>query len=150
MPFLLALDHLQDPQNLGSLLRTAEAVGVHGVALPKDRSAAVTTTVARASSGAVEHLALCAVTNLARTLAWYKERGVWVVGLDTAGETRYDDLAYDWPVVVVVGSEDKGLRPLIQRACDYRVRIPMTGKVASLNATVAGSILLYHVWRARE
>ena len=150
LPFLLALDHLQDPQNLGSLLRTAEAVGVHGVALPKDRSAAVTTAVARASSGAVEHLALCAVTNLARTLAWYKERGVWVVGLDTAGETRYDDLAYDWPVVVVVGSEDKGLRPLIQRACDYRVRIPMTGKVASLNATVAGSILLYHVWRARE
>ena len=150
LPFLLALDHLQDPQNLGSLLRTAEAVGVHGVALPKDRSAGVTTTVARASSGAVEHLALCAVTNLARTLAWYKERGVWVVGLDTAGETRYDDLAYDWPVVVVVGSEDKGLRPLIQRACDYRVRIPMTGKVASLNATVAGSILLYHVWRARE
>ena len=72
------------------------------------------------------------------------------MGLDTAGETRYDDLAYDWPVVVVVGSEDKGLRPLIQRACDYRVRIPMTGKVASLNATVAGSILLYHVWRARE
>ncbi len=150
LPFLLALDHLQDQQNLGSLLRTAEAVGVHGVALPKDRSVAVSTTVARASSGAVEHLALCSVTNLMRTLAWYKERGVWIVGLDPAGETQYDTLAYDWPVVVVVGSEDKGLRPLIRRACDYRVRIPMTGKVASLNAAVAGSLLLYHIWRSRE
>ncbi len=148
-PFLLALDHLQDPQNLGSLLRTAEAVGVHGVALPKDRSAAVNTTVARASSGAVEHLAVCAVPNLVRALAQYKERGVWVVGLDPAGETRYDTLDYDWPVAVVVGSEDKGLRPLVKRACDYRVHIPMTGKVASLNAAVAGSLLLYHIWRTR-
>lgn len=150
LPFLLALDHLQDPQNLGSLLRTAEAVGVHGVVLPKDRSAGVGTTVARASSGAVEHLALCAATNLMRALAWYKERGVWVVGLDPAGETRFDALAYDRPVAVVVGSEDKGLRPLIRRACDYRVHIPMTGKVASLNAAVAGSLLLYHIWRSRE
>ena len=149
-PFVLALDHLQDPQNLGSLLRTAEAVGVHGVVLPKDRSAAVSTTVARASSGAVEHLAVCAVPNLVRALAQYKERGVWVVGLDPAGETRYDTLDYDWPVAVVVGSEDKGLRPLVKRACDYRVRIPMTGRVASLNAAVAGSLLLYHIWRKRE
>lgn len=149
-PFLLALDHLQDPQNLGSLLRTAEAVGVHGVVLPKDRSAPVNATVARASSGAVEHLALCDTTNLMRALAWYKERGVWVVGLDPAGETRYDALAYDWPVAVVVGSEEKGLRPLIRRACDYRVHIPMTGKVASLNAAVAGSLLLYHIWWTRE
>ena len=149
-PFLLALDHLQDPQNLGALLRTAEAVGVHGVALPKDRSAPVSAAVARASSGAVEHLALCGVTNLARTLAWYKERGVWVVGLDPAGETPYDAPAYDWPLAVVVGGEEKGLRPVVRRACDYRVRIPMTGQVASLNAAVAGSLLLYHIWRARR
>ncbi|MYB75992.1 MAG: 23S rRNA (guanosine(2251)-2'-O)-methyltransferase RlmB [Chloroflexi bacterium] len=149
-PLLLALDHLQDPQNLGSLLRTAEAVGVHGVVLPKDRNAPVSTTVARASSGAVEHLALCDVTNLMRALAWYKERGVWVVGPDPAGETRYDALAYDWPVAAVVGSEEKGLRPLIRRACDYLVHIPMTGKVASLNAAVAGSLLLYHIWWTRE
>lgn len=150
LPFLLALDHLQDPQNVGSLLRTAEAVGVHGVALPKDRSATVNPTVARASSGAVEHLALCEVTNLMRALAWYQERGVWVVGLDPAGETRYDALAYDWPVAVVVGSEDKGLRPLVKRACDHLVHFPMTGSVASLNAAVAGSLLLYHVWRTRD
>lgn len=149
-PFLLALDHLQDPQNLGSLLRTAEAVGVHGVVLPKDRSAPVNATVARASSGAVEHLALCDTTNLMRALAWYKERGVWVVGLDPAGETRYDALDYAWPVAVVVGSEDKGLRPIVRRACDYLVHIPMTGSVASLNAAVAGSLLLYHIWRTRE
>ena len=148
-PFLLALDHLQDPQNLGSLLRTAEAVGVHGVVMPKDRSAPVNATVARASSGAVEHLALCDATNLTRALAWYKERGVWVVGLDPRGETRYDALAHDWPVAVVVGSEDRGLRPLVQRACDYLVHIPMTGRVASLNAAVAGSLLLYHIWRQR-
>jgi 23S rRNA (guanosine2251-2'-O)-methyltransferase len=150
LPFVLALDHLQDTQNLGSLLRTAEAVGVHGVALPNDRSAAVNATVSRASSGAVEHLALCAVSNLVRALAWYRERGIWVVGLDPAGETRYDELDYDWPLAVVVGSEDKGLRTLVKRACDYRVHIPMTGRVASLNAAVAGSILLYQVWRARE
>ena len=149
-PFLLALDHLQDPQNLGSLLRTAEAVGVHGVVLPKDRSAPVNATVARASSGAVEHLALCDATNLMRALAWYKERGVWVVGLDRAGETRYDALAYDWPVAVVVGSEDRGLRPLVQRACDHLVHIPMAGRVASLNAAVAGSLLLYYIWQKRE
>lgn len=149
-PFLLALDHLQDPQNLGSLLRTAEAVGVHGVVLPKDRSATVNPTVARASSGAVEHLALCEVSNLMRALAWYKERGVWVVGLDPTGETRYETLAYDWPVAVVVGSEDKGLRPLVRRACDHLVHFPMTGRVASLNAAVAGSLLLYHIWRTRE
>ena len=150
LPFLLALDHLQDPQNVGSLLRTAEAVGVHGVMLPKDRSATVNPTVARASSGAVEHLALCEATNLMRALAWYQARGVWVVGLDPAGETRYDALAYDWPVAVVVGSEDKGLRPLVKRACDYLVHFPMTGSVASLNAAVAGSLLLYHIWRTRE
>ena len=150
LPFILALDHLQDPQNLGALLRTAEAVGVHGVALPKDRSAGVTAAVARASSGAVEHLALCGVTNLARTLAWYKERGVWVVGLDPDGETPYDAPDYDWPLAVVVGSEEKGLRPVVRRACDYRVRIPMAGKVASLNAAVAGSLLLFHVRRARD
>ena len=149
-PFVLALDHLQDPQNLGTLLRTAEAVGVHGVVLPKDRSAAVSATVARASSGAVEHVALCAATNLVRALAWYKEQGVWVVGLDPAGDTRYDALDYAWPVAVVVGSEDKGLRPLVKRACDHLVHIPMTGKVASLNAAVAGSLLLYHVWRVRD
>lgn len=149
-PFLLALDHLQDPQNLGSLLRTAEAVGVHGVVLPRDRSATVNATVARASSGAVEHLALCAVTNLMRALTWYKERGVWVVGLDPAGETSYDALDYDWPVAVVVGSEDKGLRPLVRRVCDHLVHIPMVGSVASLNAAVAGSLLLYHVWTARK
>lgn len=149
-PFVLALDHLQDPQNLGTLLRTAEAVGVHGVVLPKDRSAAVSATLARASSGAAEHLALCAATNLMRALAWYKEQGVWVVGLAPDGDTRYDALDYDWPAVVVVGSEDKGLRPLVRRACDHLVNIPMTGKVASLNAAVAGSLLLYHIWRARE
>ena len=149
-PFILALDHLQDPQNLGSLLRTAEAVGVHGVMLPKDRSVGASTTVSRASSGAVEHLALCAVTNLVRALAWYKEHGVWVVGLDPAGDTQYDEIAYDRPVAVVVGSEEKGLRPLVRRECDYRVQIPMAGKVASLNAAVAGSLLLYHIWRAHE
>lgn len=150
LPFLLALDHLQDPQNLGSLIRTAEAVGVHGVVLPKDRSVAANATVARASSGAVEHLALCAVANLMRALAWYKERGVWVVGLDPAGDERYDALNYDWPVVVVVGSEEKGLRPLVRRSCDHLVHFPMVGKVASLNAAVAGSLLLYHIWRTRE
>ncbi len=150
LPLVLALDLLQDPQNLGSLLRTAEAVGVHGVLLPKDRSVGASATVSRISSGAAEHLSLCAVTNLTRALAWYKERGIWVVGLDPAGETQFDAPDYERPLAVVVGSEGKGLRPLVRRACDYCVHIPMTGKVASLNAAVAGSILLYHVWRTRQ
>jgi len=149
-PFLLVLDHPQDPQNVGSLIRTAEAVGVHGILLPKDRSVALSSTLARVSAGAIEHVALCQVTNLARTLQELKQQGVWVIGLEAGGNTAYDQLDYQFPLAVVVGSEGEGMQHLVKRTCDYLVRLPMRGMVASLNAAVAGSILLYHVWRVRQ
>ncbi len=150
-PFLLLLDLLQDPQNLGTLLRTAEAVGVHGVYLPRRRGARVTPAVVRASAGAVEHLAVAQVTNLARWIERLKERGIWVYGLERdprAASLFETDLS--GPIALVVGSEGEGLRPLVRRRCDGLLYLPMEGRVNSLNAAVAGSIALYHAWRCRQ
>jgi 23S rRNA (guanosine2251-2'-O)-methyltransferase len=148
-PFLLILDALQDPQNLGTLLRTAEGVGVHGVLLPLRHTATITPAVVSASSGASEHL-LIAQANLAQAIAALKETGVWVVGLhggreaEPAGRVRLDG-----PIALVVGSEGQGMRPLIRESCDILMRLPMRGKVESFNAAVAGSIALYLAWQAR-
>lgn len=148
-PFLLILDALQDPQNLGTLLRTAEGVGVHGVLLPLRHTVTVTPAVVNASSGASEHL-LIAQANLAQAIAALKEAGVWVVGLhggreaEPAGRVRLDG-----PIALVVGSEGQGMRPLIRESCDILMRLPMRGKVESFNAAVAGSIALYLAWQAR-
>lgn len=150
-PFLLALDSLQDPQNVGSLLRTAEAVGVHGVILPKDRAVGVTPAVSRASAGAVEHLLVAQVTNLAQTLEALKAEGLWVVGLESdpsLQDYRLADLS--GPLAIVVGSEGYGLRRLVAERCDLLLKLPMKGRIGSLNVSVAGSILLYHAWSARE
>jgi 23S rRNA (guanosine2251-2'-O)-methyltransferase len=149
-PLLLVLDAVQDVQNLGSLLRTAEAVGAHGVILPKHRAAGVTSAVRKASAGAVEHLAVTRVTNLVRTLRLLKEQGIWVVGLDMAGSQAYDEVDWDMPVAIVVGSEGRGLSRLVRETCDFLVRLPMRGHVESLNAAVAGSIVLYAAWRGRS
>lgn len=148
-PFLLILDCLQDVQNFGSLLRTAEAVGVHGVIIPKRRAVGVTSAVRKASAGAVEHLRIARVTNLARTIAALKERGLWVIGLDMAGERSYDEADLDMPLAVVVGGEGQGISRLVREHCDFLVRLPMRGQVGSLNAAVAGSIVLYEAWRRR-
>ncbi len=147
---LLALDAVQDVHNLGSLLRTAEAIGVHGVLLPKHRAAGVTATVRKASAGAVEHLCIAQVTNLNRALDDLKKAGLWIVGLDMAAERVYDEIDWRMPVVLVVGSEGRGLSRLTRETCDLLVRLPMGGKVDSLNAAVAGSIVLYTVWRMRN
>ncbi|MDZ4199903.1 MAG: 23S rRNA (guanosine(2251)-2'-O)-methyltransferase RlmB [Kiritimatiellia bacterium] len=146
----LLLDHLQDPQNLGSLLRSADAAGVHGVFLPRDRCADVTPAVVRASSGACEHLRIARVPNLRRTLLDLRERGVRVWGLegDPAAQL-YTETPLDGPVGLVVGSEGEGLTHAVRNACDGRIRIPMLGSVASLNAAIAGSIVLFHI-RARR
>ncbi len=146
---ILALDAIQDVNNLGSLIRTADAVGAHGVILPGHRAAGVTPAVRKASAGAVAHLPIAQVTNLTRTLEDLKQQGVWVVGLDMAGQQAYDQ--YDWstPTALVVGSEGKGLGRLVAQTCDVLVRLPMRGHVDSLNAAVAGSIVLYHAWRSR-
>jgi 23S rRNA (guanosine2251-2'-O)-methyltransferase len=148
---LLVLDLLQDPQNVGSLLRTAEAVGVHGVIIPRRRAVAITPAVVSASAGAVEYLLVAQVTNLARTLDELKRHDVWVAGLEAdAGAALCDQADLRGPLALVVGSEGSGLRRLVREKCDFLVRLPMYGRVASLNAAVAGSVALYEVERQRR
>lgn len=148
-PFLLLLDALQDPQNLGTLFRTAEAVGVHGVILPPRRTATVTPAVVNASSGACEHL-LVGQQNLAQAIRTLKDENVWVVGLEGSPEAQPPEkVRLDGALALVVGSEGEGMRRLVRDSCDLLLRLPMRGQVASLNAAVAGSIALYMAWRAR-
>jgi 23S rRNA (guanosine2251-2'-O)-methyltransferase len=148
-PFVVLLDLIQDPQNFGSLLRTAEAVGVHGVVIPKRRGVGVTESVVRASSGACEHL-LIARDNLVETIKRLKAAHVWLVGLenDPQGQ-RLEEVDLSGPVGLVIGSEAKGMRRLVRESCDFLVQLPMRGRVESLNATVAGSIALYAIWKTR-
>jgi 23S rRNA (guanosine2251-2'-O)-methyltransferase len=149
-PFLLILDTLQDPQNLGTLLRTAEIVGVQGVLLPLKHTVTVTPAVVNASSGASEHLLVVQV-NLAQAIAGLKENGVWVVGMDAGPKSLPPEgVRLDGPLALVVGSEGQGMRPLVRDSCDYLLRLPMRGKVESFNAAVAGSIALYLAWQARS
>lgn len=148
-PFLLILDTLQDPQNFGSLLRTAEIVGVHGVVLPHRHTATVTPAVVNASSGASEHL-LIAQGNLAQTIEALKQNDVWVVGLDGGEEAQLPDkLRLDGAIALVVGNEGEGMRRLVRESCDLLLRLPMRGQIDSLNAAVAGSVALYLAWQAR-
>jgi 23S rRNA (guanosine2251-2'-O)-methyltransferase len=148
-PFFLLLDTLQDPQNLGSLLRTAEAVGVHGVLLPLKRTATVTPSVVSASSGASEHL-LIAQANLAQAIERLKQNDIWIIGLDAGPDSQLADrVNLDGPIALVVGSEGEGMRRLVRESCDVLLRLPMVGKIESLNAAVAGSVVLYLVLSAR-
>lgn len=150
-PFLVAFDHLEDPNNVGAILRTAEIVGVHGVLLPRQRAAGVTPAVVNVSAGAVEHMWLAEVSNLAQALQSLKENQVWVIGLDYAPEAiSYHQANLAGAVVLVVGSEGKGLSRLIRQTCDFLVKLPMRGRVESLNASVACGLVLYEVWRTRE
>ena len=150
-PFVLILDTLNDPQNFGTLLRTAEAVGVHGVVLPLARTVAVTPAVVNASSGASEHL-LIAQANLSQTIDALKEANVWAVGLDQDGEMFRADghPPLQGGLASVVGSEGEGIRPLVKSKCDILLRLPMQGKIESLNAAVAGSVALYLAYLARQ
>jgi 23S rRNA (guanosine2251-2'-O)-methyltransferase len=148
-PLILILDTLQDPQNLGTLLRTAEVVGVHGVLLPFRRTATITPAVVSASSGASEHL-LIAQANLAQSIELLKEAGIWVVGLEGSPRAQTpDQVRLEGPLALVVGSEGEGMRPLVAKSCDLLLRLPMRGRIESLNAAVAGSIALYLAWSAR-
>lgn len=150
-PFLLVLDSLQDPQNFGTLLRTAQATDVHGVIIPEHRAVAVTPAVSNASAGAVEHLRVARVTNLARTLRDLKDRGVWVYGLDVDATQPYYEQDLRGPLALVVGSEGAGLGRLVQETCDALVNIPMAAEaIQSLNASVAGSLVLYDAFRQRR
>jgi 23S rRNA (guanosine2251-2'-O)-methyltransferase len=148
-PLLAAVDEITDPQNLGSLIRSAEAAGVHGLILPKKRTVSITGTVAKASAGAVAHLPLCRVTNLGRVLEELKERGLWVAGLAGEAESLIYQLDLSIPLVWVIGSEGKGLRASIRAKCDFLAAIPMRGKIESLNAAVAGAIAFFETLRQR-
>lgn len=149
-PIVLAVDALQDPQNFGSLLRTALAAGALGAILPERRSVGVTAAVGRASAGAIEHLRIARVVNLVRALRELQEAGLWVVGLDAGAPITYDQADLTAPLVVVVGSEGTGLGRLVSETCDVVVQLPMVGSTESLNAAVAGSIVLYEALRQRR
>jgi 23S rRNA (guanosine2251-2'-O)-methyltransferase len=147
---VLLLDRLQDPQNVGTLLRTAEAVDVQGVILPQRRAVDITPTVVKASAGATEHLCIAQATNLARTVVHLQEAGLWVLGLEEDPQAMlYTEVDWKRPLALVVGSEGFGLRRLVRERCDGLVRLPMRGSIGSLNAAVAGSVILYEVWRGR-
>lgn len=149
-PFILLLDELEDPHNLGSIMRTADAVGAHGIIIPKRRSVGLTATVAKASTGAIEYIPVARVTNLARTIEELKERGVWIVGTDAKGADDYRNLDGKMPLALIIGSEGKGIGRLIKEKCDFLIKMPMVGHVTSLNASVAASLLMYEVYRKRH
>lgn len=149
-PFFIILDELEDPHNLGSIMRTADAVGAHGIIIPKRRSVSLTATVAKASTGAIEYVPVARVTNLARTVDELKERGVWIFGTDAKGTQDYRQIDGVIPLALIIGSEGKGISRLLRDKCDVLVRLPMIGHVTSLNASVAASLLMYEVYRKRH
>jgi 23S rRNA (guanosine2251-2'-O)-methyltransferase len=147
---LIVLDGVEDPHNLGAILRTADAAGANGIVIPERRAASVTGTVTKASAGASEHMPIAKVTNIARTVEELKEKNIWTVGLDERGPQTYDAMDYNMDCALVVGAEGKGLHDLVKRKCDFLVSIPMLGKVPSLNVSVATGVVLYEIVRQRR
>lgn len=149
-PFFLLLDGVEDPHNFGSILRTAEATGVHGVIIPKNRAVGLTSTVAKTSAGAIEYVPVVRVTNLKRTADQLKANGLWIIGSDGNAEQEYQEVDYHLPLALVIGNEGKGISRLMKEKCDILVQLPMKGKMTSLNASVAAGILMYEVVRSRK
>lgn len=149
-PFLLILDEIEDPHNLGALIRTGECAGVHGVILPRHHSASLNETVTKASAGASLHVPAAKVTNIANTLDELREKGVWIVGAEMDAPRLYTDVDYTGGIGIVVGNEGKGIRRLVLEKCDFLVRIPMYGKIGSLNASVAGALMLFEAANHRH
>ncbi len=145
---VLILDHIEDPHNLGAIIRTSEAAGITGIIIPKDRSAEVNSTVVSTSSGASENMKIARVTNLARAIDKLKENGFWVVGTDMNG-SDYRSLDYNGKIALVIGNEGKGMSPIVKNTCDFIATIPMKGKINSLNASVAAAIMIYEVTRTK-
>ena len=148
--FVLLLDEIEDPHNLGAIIRSADAAGVHGVVIPKNRAAEVNATVLKSSAGASEHVTTVRVANINDTIKKLKEAGVWVVGTDVEATKYFYEYDYRQPVAIVIGNEGRGLRRLVKENCDELVKIPMAGKMSSLNASVASALLLFEVTRQRE
>lgn len=149
-PFLLILDEIEDPHNLGSILRSADCTGVHGVIIPKRRSVGLTATVSKTSAGAVEYVPVARVTNIAQTIDALKEQGVWVAGADASAEQDVYHTKLDMPLAIVIGNENKGIGRLIKDKCDFLLKLPMFGRINSLNASVAASVFMYEVIRQRQ
>src|SRR5690625_2724473 len=148
-PFIFILDEIEDPHNLGAILRTADATGVHGIIIPKRRAVGLTETVAKASAGAIEHVPVARVTNIARTIEKLKENNIWVVGTDEKGSKDYRTLDGETAIALVIGNEGKGISRLVKDKCDWMIHLPMKGSIPSLNASVASSVLMYEIYRKR-
>ena len=148
--FLVVLDGVEDPHNLGAIIRTAEAAGADGIVIPERRAVGVTGTVAKASAGASEHLPIAKVTNISRTVEELKKKNVWTVGLDARGDQTYDQVDYNMDCALVLGAEGKGLHEQVRKHCDFVVKIPMMGHVPSLNVSVAAGVVMYEVARQRR
>lgn len=149
-PFLLVLDEIEDPHNLGALIRTAECAGVHGVIIPLHHAASVNQTVVKTSAGATAHMLIARVTNIAQTLDALKKENVWIVGTDMDGKKKYYEQDYRGALAIVIGSEGGGMRRLVKEKCDFLVSIPMHGKIESLNASVAGGLVLFEAAKVRS
>ncbi|MDI9495990.1 MAG: 23S rRNA (guanosine(2251)-2'-O)-methyltransferase RlmB [Bacillota bacterium] len=149
MPFIVILDEVTDVHNLGSIIRSAECLGAHGLIIPKRRAARINGVAAKSSAGAIEYLPVCRVTNISRTLDLLKERGLWIYGADMEGDRYIYDEKYDVPVGLVIGSEGSGIGRLVKEKCDILVKIPMKGKINSLNASNAASIIIYEIMKQR-
>jgi 23S rRNA (guanosine2251-2'-O)-methyltransferase len=147
---IVVLDGVEDPHNLGAILRTSDAAGANGIVIPERRAAAVTGTVTKASAGASEHLPIAKVTNISRSIEELKENNIWTVGLDERATQTYDALDYKMDCALVLGGEGKGLHDLVKRKCDFLVSIPMLGNVPSLNVSVAAAVVLYEIVRQRR
>ncbi len=148
-PFIVILDEIEDPHNLGSIIRTAELCGVHGIIIPKRRNVGVTSTVYKCSAGAIEHMKIAKVTNINSTIDMLKEKGIWIYGADIEGKDYSYKTDFSGPCALIIGSEGKGISNLTLKKCDLLVKIPMVGKINSLNASVAGGIMMYEVLKGR-
>lgn len=147
--FILLFDEIEDPHNLGALIRTAVCLGAHGGIIPKHNAAPVNETVAKTSAGASAHFPIAKVTNIAAAMEELKEKGIWIVGADGHAQKSFTDVDYSMPIALVIGNEGKGIRRLVKEKCDFLVKIPMAGAFDSLNASVAGALIMYEVFRAR-
>lgn len=149
-PFLVLLDGIEDPQNMGAIVRTAECAGVHGVVIPKHNAVEVTEAVVRASAGAAEYMHIVKETNLVKVIKYLKEHGFWIIGADAGARNDYFDVKFPSPVALVIGSEGEGMRRLVKENCDILVKIPMKGNINSLNASVAAALIMYEVVRQQN
>jgi 23S rRNA (guanosine2251-2'-O)-methyltransferase len=149
-PLFLVLDGVEDPRNLGAILRTAEAAGVHGVIIPERRAAGLTETVAKTAAGALEYMPVVKVVNIVNTIDDLKKNGIWVAAAEAGGDMQYWDADFVQPTALVLGGEDKGVRRLVREHCDYTVSLPLMGEISSLNVSVAAGVLLYEVLRQRR